>query len=78
MLFCFWFTVELFHVITVVFFLTSTLILKGCFVLVHCGALLRQSSDETFSLKPLQEKQKLHEVKSISFTEWQQQPHLRN
>lgn len=78
MLFCFWFTVALFHVITVVFFLTSTLILKGHFVLIRCGALLRQPSDEPFSLKPLQEEQKWHGVKSISFTEWQQQPYLRN
>lgn len=77
--FCFWFTVELFHLNIVVFLLTGTFFpLKGYFALMHCGTLLEQHSDATFLLNPLKEELKLCWVKCISFIEWQQQCYLRN
>lgn len=78
MFFCFWFTVELKHVIRVAFFLTGTFILKGYFVLLHCEALLRQHYDIMVLLDPLEEELTLHWVKCISFVAWQEQPYLKN
>lgn len=63
--------------ITAVFLLAGTFILKGYFVLFHCGALGGERFDMMFLQDSLEEGSTVLWVKCIC-SEWQQQPFLRN